>query len=120
MSNLKSLVPPPDLCKQIPAGEFADSALVWCRVRGEDAVCPRTQWVGVDGMGPVPAPTSEEIIIEIGKTYKYPKLTYCYNYWDITSYTGSTNAEIFCIKPEPTASEVAIRLWFKAKGIEVK
>ena len=29
MSNLKSIVPPVELCKQIPAGEFEDSALVW-------------------------------------------------------------------------------------------
>lgn len=120
MSNLKSLVPPPDLCKQIPAGEFADSALVWCRVRGEDAVCPRTQWVGVDGMGPVPAPTPEEIIIEIGKTHKNPVLTYCHTYWDTTCYTGRTRTEIFGINPGQTASESALRLCFKVKGIEVK
>ena len=29
MSNLKSIVPPLELCKQIPTGEFEDSALVW-------------------------------------------------------------------------------------------
>lgn len=29
MSNLKSIVPPLELCKRIPAGEFEDSALVW-------------------------------------------------------------------------------------------
>ena len=29
MSDLKQLVPPPELCKKIPDGEFADSALVW-------------------------------------------------------------------------------------------
>ena len=29
MSNLKNLVPTLELCKQIPAGEFEDAALVW-------------------------------------------------------------------------------------------
>ena len=29
MSKLESIVPPLELCKQIPAGEFEDSALVW-------------------------------------------------------------------------------------------
>ena len=29
MSNLESIVPPLELCKQIPAGEFEDSVLVW-------------------------------------------------------------------------------------------
>ena len=120
MSNLESIVPPVELCKQIPAGEFEDSALVWCRVRGEDAVCPREQWVGVGGISPVPAPTPEEIIIDIGKTHKHPVLTYCHNYWEITCYTGYTNAELFCVNIEPTASHAALRLWFKVKGIEVE
>lgn len=29
MSKLESIVPPVELCKQIPGGEFEDSALVW-------------------------------------------------------------------------------------------
>lgn len=120
MSNLENIVPPLDLCEKIPAGEFKDSALVWCRVRGEDVVCEREQWVGVDGTTPVPAPTTEEIIIDIGKTHKHPVLTYCHTYWDTTCYTGRTRSEIFGMKPAPTASEAALRLWFKVKGIEVE
>lgn len=120
MSKLESIVPPLELCKQIPAGEFEDSALVWVEDEdGIELVMPR-EVAQYEHDEMIPAPTPEEIIIEIGKTHKYPKLTYCYNYWDITSYTGSTNAEIFWIKPEPTASEVALRLWFKVKGIELK
>ena len=120
MSTLERIVPPLELCKQIPAGEFEDSALAWCRVRGEDVVCQREHWVGVFGMSPVPAPTPEEIIIDIGKTHKHPELTYCHSHWEITCYTGYTNAKLFCIDFEETASEAALRLWFKVKGIEVK
>lgn len=29
MSNLKSIVPPLELCKQIPAGEFEGSVFAW-------------------------------------------------------------------------------------------
>lgn len=34
MSRLENLIPPLELCKQIPAGEFDDSALVWYRFWG--------------------------------------------------------------------------------------
>lgn len=118
MSKLESIVPPPGLCTQIPDGEFRDSALVWCRIRGENDVCPRDQWVGGGGTRPIPAPTLEEIIIDIGKTHKNPVLAYCHAYWDTTCYTGRTRTEIFGMKPEQTASESAIRLWFKVKGIQ--
>lgn len=106
MSNLKSLVPAPWLCVQIPDGGFKASALVWCRVRGEDVVCPRDQWVGFDGTTPIPAPTLEEILdalADLGADFLMQELqignkSYCY----------------------PTESEEALRLWFEVKGIEVK
>lgn len=104
MSNLKSIVPPPDLCKQIPAGELEDSALVWCRVRGEDVVCEREHWVGVFGMSPVPAPTLEEVLDSLAdlgadfcmREFQIGNKSYCY----------------------PTGAEEAILLWFKVKGIQ--
>ena len=35
MSNLESIVPPLELCKRIPAGEFEDTALKrWFKVKG--------------------------------------------------------------------------------------
>lgn len=45
MSKLESLVPPLELCKLIPAGEFADSAFIWDKTTiigfwdGEDGNC---------------------------------------------------------------------------------
>ena len=36
MSKLESIVPPLELCKQIPAGEFEDSALVWLKNEVEE------------------------------------------------------------------------------------
>lgn len=99
MNKLKSIVPNPDLCKQIPDDEFMDSALVWYRDHGEDKVCPREQWIGIDGMIPVPAPTLEEIINDLPDEYE-----------DCTN---------FCSNEEGIVDS-AIMVWFKVKGIEVK
>lgn len=125
MSNLKSIVPPVELCKQIPAGEFEDSALVWEKsekyFQATEIIDYEYKVVARDeSKGGFPAPTPEEIIIDIGKTHKNPVLAYCHTYWDTTCYTGRTRTEIFGMKPEQTASESALRLWFKVKGIEVE
>lgn len=120
MSNLKSIVPPLELCKQIPVGEFEDSALVWVYdMAALGKVMPR-EMVQFEGTWMIAAPTPEEIIIDIGKTHKNPVLAYCHTYWDTTCYTGRARTEIFGMEPEPTASESALRLWFEVKGIEVK
>ena len=105
MSNLKSIVPPPELCTQIPDVEFRDSALVWCRVRGENDVCPREQWVGVGGRNPIPAPTLEEILDDLFFTAVFCKG----GIWVIDRFYEY-----------PTESEEALRLWLTVKGIEVK
>ncbi|WP_294436599.1 hypothetical protein [uncultured Victivallis sp.] len=120
MSNLESIVPPVAMCKLIPAGEFEDSALVWVEDEdGIELVMPR-EVAQYEHDEMIPAPTPEEIIIDIGKTHKNPVLAYCHTYWDTTCYTGRTRTEIFGMKPEQTASESALRLWFRVKGIEVE
>lgn len=106
MSKLESIVPPPELCTQIPDGEFRDSALVWCRVRGENDVCPREQWVGVGGTRPIPAPTLEEILrtpADLGADFCIREIqldnkSYCY----------------------PAGAEEALLRWFELNGIEVE
>ena len=118
MSNLESIVPPVELCKQIPAGEFEDSALVWCRVRGEDVVCQREHWVGVFGMSPVPAPTLEEIINKLPHEYEEGRFCVWDNGIEYDTHDGwlieDTN---FCNEPDGFAA-AALRLWFKVKGIQ--
>lgn len=108
MSNLESIVPPPELCTQIPDGEFRDSALVFRPyvARGEDKVCPRAQYEGVVGDRPVPAPTLEEILgalSDIGA-----KFCQCW------IRVGSQLLDY------PVGTEEALRLWFKVKEIEVE
>lgn len=106
MSKLESIVPPVELCKRIPAGEFEDTALVWCRVRGEDVVCPREHWVGVFGMSPVPAPTLEEILDALDDLGA-----------DFCTHEFQIGNKSYCY---PTGVEEAILLWFEIKEIEVK
>ena len=59
MSNLESIVPPLELCKRIPAGEFEDSALAWYN-HGVPILRWRDNLEKLDGVQTIPAPTLEE------------------------------------------------------------
>ena len=63
MSELKDLVPPLELCKKIPAGEFQDSALVWMEsaLHGMK-VFFRSKVVQDVLAEKFPAPTTDEIL----------------------------------------------------------
>lgn len=108
MSSLESIVPPLEPCRQIPAGEFEDTALVFRPyvARGEDKVCPRALYEGVVGDRPVPAPAMDEILKALGDL----GAVFC-NCW---IRFDSRLLEY------PVGTEEALRLWFKVKGIEVK
>lgn len=70
MNKLESIVPPLELCKQIPAGEFEDSVLVWRErigqisrdnrviVREPEDISYKNEFVEVNFF---PAPTLAEI-----------------------------------------------------------
>lgn len=103
MSSIESIVPPVELCKQIPEGEFEDSALVWYRFWGEDNVCPRDQWRGFDWERPVPAPTLDEILESIGAVET----------WDTMTITRITNGK-------QSLTTNTLKRWFKVKGVEVE
>ena len=109
MSNLESIVPPLELCKRIPAGEFEDSALVWT-AHGVRSVEELSRLEFCKNL-PIrkmtfPAPTLEEILdalADLGadflmREFQLGNKSYCY----------------------PTGVEEALRLWFKVKGIEVE
>lgn len=87
MKTIESIVPPLELCKRIPAGEFEDSALVWvyddvvgflCRTSGCEQI-HKKEWqlehnhprkIAIrrkSGHAIYPAPTLEEILREIYK-----------------------------------------------------
>lgn len=131
MSNLTDLVPPPDLCKMIPAGEFSDSALVWRVVRntvtGErlwDDVFPRECGRCGDGeecnypaVGRViaGAPTMQEIMAKLGQDYIKVGVNFrCHWICYVTDHYGDEIAEIDNENP----ATAALKLWLKLKGIE--
>ena len=69
MSELEDLIPPLELCKMIPDGHFADSALVWARpgnigvLVGKDdlwEIFERASLEKTEEM--LPAPTTDEIL----------------------------------------------------------
>ena len=113
MSNLENLVPPVELCKQIPAGEFKDSALVW-DIHGkfdkwhvEKRVKRSVRFGDYGRMSPphadISAPTLEEVLEAIGEVEN----------WDTATITRpiGVNARIV---------DTALKRWFEVKGIEVK
>ena len=123
MGNLESIVPSLELCKNIPAGEFEDSALVWvyddvvgflCRTSGCEQI-HKKEWqlehnhprkIAIRrkcGQEIYPAPTLAEILESIGEVET----------WDTMTMTRITNG-----KQNLTTN--ALKRWFEVKGIEVK
>ena len=123
MSTLERIVPPLELCKQIPVGEFEDSALVWvyddvvgflCRTSGCEQI-HKKEWqlehnhprkIAIrrkSGHEIYPAPTLAEILESIGEVET----------WDTMTIYRITNGK-------QNLTTTALKRWFKVKGIEVK
>ena len=63
MSELQNLVPPLELCRKIPPGQFKDSAMVWLRETGNSGryyIAERNDYL--DRVKRIPAPTLQEIL----------------------------------------------------------
>lgn len=114
--NLEELVPPVELCKQIPEGEFAGSVFVWsysCDRRNTEPFVDRREDVeycrrDLLNAPPVhPAPTLEEIMASFSycRVYKKSsgKFIACRNKFREVAENGAT---------------AALKLWLKEKGGE--
>lgn len=118
MSNLESIVPPLDLCKMIPAGEFEDSAMARYNFHGVPILRWRDNLEKLDGVRPIPAPTLAEILNALYKQDRYEnKLKICPVFpsgeWSIGySYKG--------MEKDFDLTAAALRLWLTVKGIEVE
>ena len=123
MSTLERIVPPLELCKQIPVGEFEDSALVWvyddvvgflCRTSGCEQI-HKKEWqlehnhprkIAIRrkcGQEIYPAPTLAEILESIGEVET----------WDTMTMTRITNGK-------QNLTTTALKRWLEVKGIEVE
>lgn len=116
MSNLESIVPPLELCKLIPAGEFEDSAMTWYNFHGVPILRWRDNLEKLTGVRPIPAPTLEEILTKLRDITEQPGV-YCGR---ITGLFVCDSKEFLTPIKDASGAAAAIRLWFKVKGIEVK
>ena len=108
MSNLESIVPPLELCKQIPAGEFEDSALVWEKsekyFQATEIIDYEYKVVARDeSKGGFPAPTLEEVLEAIGKVEN----------WDTATITRPIGVNTRIV-------DTALKRWFKVKGVKIE
>lgn len=134
MSNLKDLVPPIELCKLIPAGEFEDSAALWVFFPKSDKkfhlyVREDIDWSKAETY---PAPTTDEILDKCKDTQRVLNPTL---WWQ-----GTWKADCAINKSDKLIEEcledadfndlaivevqgdkpatAALKLWLKLKGIE--
>lgn len=106
--TLENLVPPLELCKQIPEGKFADSAMVWVKVleyiNGSQKVIDRV----IDRRiafpcRRIPAPTLEEILNEFRNNDVMIIL------WGLIDRISENDSNL---------ATAALKLWLQEKGRE--
>lgn len=126
MSELKNLVPPLELCKLIPQGEFEDSVFVWV-VKGDYQ--PKFQivdkrkypFIPEDGATLYPAPTLQEIMVEIDNLGGWCPTAYrLQNQWTVDYQEDKEDGmnEVMEQTDPDNPATAALRLFFKLKGIE--
>ena len=112
--NLNDIVPPLELCKMIPAGEFKGSAMVW-RVPNSSfplddefyEIHERDKCESWMKDKQIPAPTLEEIMSAMPYCRVYKKTANFY-------VAVKENERV----PSFSGSTAALKLWFTLKGIE--
>ena len=121
MSNIESIVPPLELCKLIPAGEFEDSVFIWgysCDKRNtkpfvdeRDCVeyCRRNM---VNAPSVFPAPTLQEIMAEI----PFSQVSILASGSFVIHPRFGKNAILRYY--DDNAATAALKLWLKMKGIK--
>lgn len=115
MSELKDIVPSLELCKMIPKGEFAESALIWSDWRNGDggkrgfAVYFRENLLWPNSL---PAPTPTEILASLpfGTIIMQDEP----NVWVCISQMGAM------VRKADSAANAALKVWLKINNIEVK
>jgi hypothetical protein len=110
--NLQDLVPPLELCKLIPKGEFEDSALVWAEIKKENEVksyiytADMVNYYATSFHKLYPAPTLQEILAEL-KTYKV---------FGNKDFSIVESYEELVVAKQPVIDS-AMEFWLKVKGV---
>ena len=121
LNKLETLVPPLELCKKIPAGEFEDSALVWINTDLKGMTVFVSSKVVMDVLAEkYPAPTLQEIMVELCNYTPYCiKVCESFKEWHIECCIAQEYGERY-ISADSVANPAtaALKLWLKMKGIE--
>ena len=118
MSKLTDLVPPLELCRMIPAGEFEDSALIWVNAMDNQPKVICRPWDKKSTAAP--APTLQDILAELPHDDAYNDLMLSYSA-KVDKFTGwhiyySGDRKRHCYNKN--AATAALKLWLKLKGIK--
>jgi hypothetical protein len=128
MSNLESVVPPLEDCQKIPAGEFADSALVWVSLKCEPELYEHVEsrhdlphedetdkGKYSDSFEIITAPTPAEILAKL--PFGTILMLDATEVWVCIVHLGQSGV---MIEKNSNPATAALRLLLKLKGIEVK
>lgn len=117
--ELKDLVPPVELCSEIPEGKFADSGLVWCKDEdGLELVMPRE--IAKFEKDGIPAPTLQEIMLALDEAGFFSPT--CYrkaNTWCVDCEDDPIDEEasklpcLFDAEDRDNAATAALKLWLE-------
>ncbi|MDD3886745.1 MAG: hypothetical protein PHI35_07730 [Victivallaceae bacterium] len=121
--KLEDLVPDLELCKLIPIGEFADTALVWPSGGLAERRCHDCKTTRGCRIKCFPAPTLTEILeklpaqLENGEVLIVEKGIHLFSGYYFIHYPGIGKSWQY---RDHNPASAALRLWLKLKGIEEK
>lgn len=111
---IDNLVPPPELCKRIPEGEFTDSVFM----RLPTGYIVEREYVPAECVCDMkPAPTMQEIMLEIAKLGGWCPTAFClHDIWTTVYQDDKYDVVEETDRDNPAAA--ALKLWMKLEGIE--
>lgn len=114
--KLEEIVPPVDLCKKIPAGEFEDSCFLFVPLSNgkEWKIMKRTTMLEASNRIVYPAPTVTEILKVLWDDYQ-KSTVYFRNTWYATV-VNDYGDEITKVDDKNAANAV-LKLWLKRKEL---
>lgn len=122
MSDLENLVPPLELCKKIPAGEFADTyAAYFWDANGENITLDKRDGDAIwKDIVMAPAPTLQEIMAELINLSPYAiKICESFKEWHIECCIAVEYGERYLSADSAkNPATAALKLWLKLEGIE--
>lgn len=112
MTTLEQLVPPFELCQQIPKDAFNDTALVWCFNGLHYWVIPRRDYVRWPTWISTPAPTAQELLDAMHSSCPAVKRGY-FSRYSCTVVANANGTEF--LRAGENLPEVLLKLWLDVR-----